>query len=255
MEAFSAFQAAYGGEVKNFDVSITKPEIGGDVRTLVAFGGRAALVAYPPEPDLVYCMSPGVFVKSQARKGKTVKISMVPAFGEIFLRIRQIQPTIKRLRIFWTAPEFGGYIGKFKAQGEALGLEISAVEVGGGGELPAVLRESGGAMDAFWVPPDPLLLTPENMMILREFSWANSVPFYGSSKGVTRAGAIASVGMSFRDIGEAAAKAALGLAAGEILPPVIFPEKLEITLNATAAKKCGLTFPRDILREAGEPLP
>ncbi len=251
MEAFSAFQEAYGGEVKSFVLPAQKPVTGPETRVLAAFGGKAASLDYPPELNMVYCMAPGISIKTVPRAGKTVKISMIPAFTEIFSRIKLIQPSIRRLRVFWMAPDFGAHAARIITAGAEYGIDVSVVEVGDSGVLSSRLRESMGLADAFWVPPDPLLLTPENMMMFREFSWANNMPFYGSSKGVTRGGAVASVGVSFADIGAAAAKAAIALNAGDSLPAIVFPEKVELTLNATAAKKCGLTFPKEMLRGAG----
>jgi len=105
-------------------------------------------------------------------------------------------------------------------------------------------------MDAFWLPPDPFLISRESLMILREFSWSNSIPFYAPTKGLAREGAAAAVGASFADIGAAAAAAVKALQAGNVLEPVIFPTRVEITLNASAARKCGLEFQPKILREA-----
>ena len=72
---------------------------------------------------------------------------------------------------------------------------------------------------------------------------------------MTREGAAASVGVSFGEMGKAAAAATRLLEEGKPVPAMIFPEKVEVTLNSSAARKCGLVFPRGIIEEAGHLFP
>lgn len=250
MESFSAFQAAYGSEVPYFDMAAGRPAIPAGTPLIVAFGGKAANYGYPAGIPVVYCMAPGLFVKPGAQQGRTVKISLIPEFGQIMAQIKEIQPGLKRLRGFWMSPAFGQFAEPFKAAGAALGIEVSVARIPDSEDLPALLRQVSGAAEAIWLPPDPLLVTPENLMILRDFSWANAIPFYGSTKGMTREGAAASFGVSFSDMGETAADASRRLLAGENLPELIFPGRMELTLNASAAKKCGLKFAPEVLKKA-----
>lgn len=250
IEAFSAFQAAYGSEVAHYDLSDGKPKLTPQTRTVAAFGGKAAIYPYPPGTRVVYCMAPGIFLK-QGDLAAAVKISLIPNFDTILARLKSIQPDLKTLKVLWMAPDFGQFAGAIAKAGAAHGIQMMSIRVQDPSDLPSILRREMQGMDAFWLPPDPLLITPENLLILREFSWSNGIPFYGSTKGMTREGAAASVGLSFRDMGAAAAAAALKLEAGETLPEVVFPDKEEITLNATAAKRCRLEFPRKLIEEAG----
>jgi hypothetical protein len=250
MEAFSAFQAAYGSEVPYFAVSNGKPFIPPGTTTVVAFGGKAANYPYPPGISIVYCMAPGLFLKAPPAEGRSTRISLIPVFDTLFFRIREIQPGIRRLRVFWMTPSFAPLTERAKTEGARRGIEVTSVRVASLEDMPTLLRQTLDAADAFWVPPDPLLATPENLIIMREFSWGNAMPFYGSTKGMTREGAAASVGVSFKGMGASAAGAALRLARGEKLPEVVFPENSELTLNSSAAKKCRLEFEPEILRKA-----
>jgi hypothetical protein len=255
MEAFSAFQAAYGSAIPYYDLSKKNTEVPAGARTVVAFGGRAANQAYAPGVSIVYCMAPGFFAKGTEPGTRTVKISMVPEFRLLFEKLLAIQPGMKRLRIFWMVPDFESYTDEVKAEGARQGVEVTTVKAASADSLPALLRQGLPQMDAFWIPPDPLIISPEILLILREFSWSNGVPFYGSTKGMTREGAAASVGVSFGEMGKAAAAAARLLEAGRPVPAIIFPEKVQITLNSSAARKCSLTFPRAIIEEAGHLFP
>ncbi len=250
MEAFSAFQAAYGASVRYYNASKEKPVIGPETKTVVAFGSKAANQNYPAAVNMVYCMAPSFVVNQKGREGKTAKISMIPGFGLTLSKFKELQPSLKKLRVFWMLPGFAADANALQALGAAMGLEVLAVKVGDIAELPELLRNGLNKMDAFWLPPDPLLVSPESLRILRDFSWGNSIPFYASTKGLVQEGAMASVGASFADIGAAAAAAVKAMQAGETQAAVIFPGSVELTLNASAARKCGLEFPPKILREA-----
>ncbi|MBI4351965.1 MAG: hypothetical protein HY550_11040 [Elusimicrobia bacterium] len=249
LEAFSSFQAAYGKSVPYFDLSKGKPVLPPDTVTIVTFGGKAAGYPWPSGSNIVYVMAPGVLLKARP-PGKAVKIRLLPDFGVILSRLKRIQPGLKRLQIFWMSPYYARYEETFRTEGEKLGIQITAPQLMSSDEIPGQLRQALGEADALWIPPDPLLVTAENLLILKEFSWANGLPFYGSTKGMTREGAVASVGVSFRDMGAAAALAAGRLNSGEDVQELVFPGTPEITLNAAAAKKCGLEFHRAVLEEA-----
>ena len=250
LEAFSSFQAAYGSGVRYFDASREEPVLPPGTKTVVAFGARAAARRYPPGVNLVYALAPGFFVDAAGRQGRTVKISMRLAPQRTLAKLAELQPGLKRLRIFWTTPGYAGFAEEYPAAGRGLGLEVSVVRVSGQDSLPGLLRASLGSADALWLPPDPLLITPDTLLMMREFAWGNSLPLYASTKGLAREGACASVGVSFAESGAAAAWALKALQAGQPVPALVYPDKLELALNAAAAKRCGLKFSPELTREA-----
>ena len=251
LEAFSSFQAAYGGEVSHYDLSTQKPELGKGVKLLVTFGGKAANYTYPAGVNIIYCLAPGLSVKPSGPESKSVRITLVPSLSDTFSRIKKIQPDLKRLRILWASAGYAPYEQTVKEAGAGLGIQVSTFKLENPASLPGALRSALSEADALWLPPDPLIVTRENLLILREFSWENKFPFYGSTKSMTREGAVASFGVSFAEVGKAAARAAITLDGGGSLPETVFPDKTETTLNAAAAAKLGLVFPRSVLDEAG----
>ncbi|MBI4351967.1 MAG: hypothetical protein HY550_11050 [Elusimicrobia bacterium] len=251
LEAFSAFQAAYGGEVVRYDLSRQKPVIDEKVKLLVTFGGKAAGYSYPAGINIIYCLAPGLSVKPAAREAREVRIALTPAFPATLAKIRRIQPGLKHLRILWSAPGYAPYEQAAMEEGARQGVQVTPFRLEGPDSLPGALRGALGEADALWLPPDPLIVTKENLRILREFSWDNNIPFYGSTKSMTREGALASFGISFAEIGKAAARAAAALDRGEAVPGTVYPERTELTLNAAAAKKLGIEFPGPVLDEAG----
>ena len=190
-------------------------------------------------------------MKQISAGAQSVKITFVPDPAVTLSRIKEIQPGLKRLRILWASPCYSHFEQAFKDAAARQGVRVTMYRLEGPGSLPDALRSALGEADAVWLPPDPLIVTRENLLILKEFSWENRLPFYGSTKSMTREGAAASFGISFAEMGKAAARAAVTLNSGAALPENVYPDKIEITLNAAAAAKLGLVFPRSILDEAG----
>jgi len=255
LEAFSAFERAYGEKVSRYAASELPQELPRGIKTVVTFGAKAAALRYPPRLNLVYALAPGFFLDPAARAGRTVKISMRPTPERTLAKLHEIQPALKRLRIFWSSPGYASLQQEYAEAGAALGLEVTLVNVVRAERLPSLLREALGQMDAFWLPPDPLLLSRETLMIFREFSWGNQVPMYASTKGLTREGACASLGVSFAQAGAAAGAAAKALQDGAVPPALVYAKTTELTLNTAAARHCGLLFSPALLRQADHLLP
>lgn len=254
LNAFSTFQAVYGSNVPSFDASKGRPELPPGTRIVVTFGTRAASAGYPAGVRVVYAMAPGLLLPG-TEPGGHVKIRMDRRFDEILALLKQLQPGLKELRVFWAAPGYADYWADAKAASARLGVNVTAVHVRDMDYLPGLLRAGLGKMDAFWLPPDPLLITPESLMIFRQFSWDNAIPMYASTKGLVREGACASVGVSFSEMGAAAARAVLDMQAGRGVRPLVFPARTELTLNAGAARRCGIKLTDDILRQASNLFP
>jgi hypothetical protein len=255
MEAFAAFQHTYGEKVEYFDISAGKPVIPSGTRTVVAFGSMAAGHSYPPGLNLVYALAPGFTVGREGRSGAIVKITML-ADPDLFLgKLKKIQPSLKRLRVFWKSPSYSGLREEYAEASARAGIEITAIKVNGDGELPGIMRAARGQADAILLPPDPLLISDSTFPFFTEFSRANSVPLYVSTRGLALKGAAAAVGAGFAQAGTAAAEAAAALRDGKPLPSRIYPKGYQITLNAPAARACGLIFGPELIREADYYLP
>jgi len=148
-----------------------------------------------------------------------------------------------------------GILQDYVAAGAAIGMEVSLARVKREEEIPGLLRAAIGKADAFWLPPDPLLFSPSTLDIFKGFSLGNAMPMYVSTKGLAQKGACASIGVSFPQIGLAASDAVMKLHAGATLPPIVYPESSQLTLNASAAKRCHLDFPAAAVAKAEEIFP
>ena len=255
LEAFTSFQDAFGAEVPAYDISIGTPDLPSGTRFVVAFGAKAAAYEYPPGIDLVYCLSPGFIVPARARGGRNWRVAMSPSVEILLHKIMVIQPKLKRLGVLWTLPIYEQIFSSARERGLSLGVEIVLIQVGHADRLPAVLREYRAKADSLYLPPDPQLITPGNIAIIKDFSWANGIPLYAPTRGLVSEGAVASVGVSFAEAGRTAAEIAKQVLAGDSPRDLIFPREAEVTLNLTAAKNTGLRIPEKALKEADHIFP
>ena len=255
LEAFSAFKAAYGAEVPVYDLSVEKPRFGPDTRLVAAFGGKASARVYPVQLALVYSMAPGYLRKEAQREGRMFKITMMPRFDALLSKIKIIQPDIRRLGVLWLSPRYSDIESDIKAAGARNGLEVRTFRLENLDALPSLLRTEIAKLDAFWLPPDPLLMNQDTIQQVKNFSWDNGIALYGSAGIVTKEGAVASLNPGFTGTGRTAAAAVLDFLGGRPLPAVIFSSSVELSLNSEGAKKCGITLAPETLKEAAYTFP
>lgn len=233
-EAYRGFKAALGMPCDLYDASgkrFTPPE---ELRYAVAFGAKAASLDYPPGTRLVHALTPAA-----ANRPGWHEISMLPAPAAAIAAYKSVQPGLKRLAVFWAAYPGEEYVEDLRSAGEASGVEVISAKLRGPDYLPERLRRLMGKMDAFWLMPDPVLITRSSIMVLANFSCANSIPFYAPTYALVLDGASLSFAPDFADIGAAAAKAILVMYKGGRLPPVTYVPNPVLRVNEALTGKCG----------------
>lgn len=252
--ALAGFREAHGRPVDEFTLAHGPPALGAGTRVVVTFGGRAALQSYSDGVVLVVCLAPGTQVDRDARP--TVVVHMLPEPAMAAARLAELQPSLRRLGVLWVSEGLSPEVREIVRAGERLGIETEAERLPDGDALPDRLRAlSMQHVEALWLLNDPLLVNARNFSLLREFSWANDIPFYVPNQGLVEQGAVASVSAGFGDSGRAAARAVADVLAGSPAPPDVWPTRCEVTVNLTAAANAGLRIPQATLKKADKVLP
>jgi len=239
-EALQGFQEAYGKIVPVYILSEGAPPIPSETRLIVAIGGKAATYHYPPQTTLLYLMAPGTLVSADERNTPAIKVYMTPSASIVLHKLKEIQPTLKRLGILGISKSRDSFNSELQETGQELGIQIVIDKLGAPNDLPDHLRSLKSKIDALWVSPDPLLLTPESFNTMKEFCRSNSIPFYVPTSQLVELGATGAVTSSFSDIGHSAGKIAKEFLAGTYKAEKAYPEKFETVLNVTSAKTAGL---------------
>lgn len=251
VEAYEAFREELGHAVPVVSLSAGEPKISDTTRVVVAFGSRAAKQRYAEQSVLIYCMAPGTAPETVRNRGRAIRISMLPHVDVLIAGLRQVQPDLRRLAVFWQMAGYGGYVDELRGAAGQHGIDIVGRHLQDATMLPASLRAliDAGA-NGIWLPPDPLLIDAQTFAVLRDFSQANSMPLYAPTAGFVTEGAVASVAVSYAQVGREAAVLTGRVLSGEALPAEVFPQTSELTLNLQAAAASGITVPEEVVRNA-----
>lgn len=254
-EALEGFREGLGQTFSSVKLTGESPKITPEVRVIVAFGGKAAQLHYPDRVVLIYCLAPGTRLGIKDRRGLSIEVKMLPQATKILSKLKEIQPDLKRLAVLWSSKSEEEEQQEMLKASPLLGIEIISERLNNAEELPQHLRALYGKADGFFMLPDPILINARNLLLLKDFSWSNHIPFYVPTAGLVDQGAVASVSSSFREIGRVTGLAARNAVNGLPLQEIVYPEKVDITLNTKAAGNVGLQIPREIVQKADKVLP
>ena len=101
-------------------------------------------------------------------------------------------------------------------------------------DIPAALRSllaGDQAIDALWVPPDPVLLGDETRRFLVAEMFKAGKAVYGSSSGLVAEGALASNGPDLASIGEQIGEAGEQAGRGRSLADRLLVPRAELVIN------------------------
>jgi putative ABC transport system substrate-binding protein len=257
MEALAGFQEAYGKPVDIFNLVKGEPAIASETRVLVTIGGKAALYPYETRKALlIYCMAPGIYVDPQKHPGRQIKVYVSPPPRLLLQKLKELQPGLRRLGAFWIGESAASYGKTLEQEGKSLGVSVFSARLQSLAELPDHLRAIKGRVDAFWIPPDPLLITPQSVGVMRQFALDNALPLYASIDGLADKGVAASVSVSFREMGRKAGSLAVQALAGSVDDlDAVYGDHVLLTINTGAAAQSGLSVPADVLKKAGRVIP
>lgn len=232
-EAFSAFKAALGGPVDYYNAAAAEFEPPSEAHFAVAFGARAAALEYPSGMHRIYALAPVT-----GRGSGWHEISMMPEPAAALAAYRGLQPGLRRLAVLWDAYPGEKYIAELQKAGAAAGVEVLAARLKSPDQLPERLRRLMGKMDAFWLMPDPALITPGTLLVMTSFACANSIPFYAPTHALVANGATAAFAPDFAEAGAAAARAVAVIRGGGKLQPLTYPANARLTSNDELIEKC-----------------
>jgi ABC-type uncharacterized transport system substrate-binding protein len=120
-------------------------------------------------------------------------------------------------------------------------------------DVPTTLRSllhGAEAVDAVWIPPDPVLMDAELRRFLLSETTKSGKPVYASAGSLVVEGALVSNGPDFASIGELAGDLVNRLAAGEKGRMEMLVPRGELVINRKMASKLGIEVSADALKAA-----
>ena len=228
----------------------------GKAGLLVAMGPLAAQVAKDVLPDLplVYCL-----VQDPGRLGipaSAAGVAFQTPIKNQLAAFRLVYPRGVRVGVIYGDPWVARLVEE--AQKAALVVRISIVSrpVGSDKDVPATLRSllrGDDAVDALWIPPDPLLLGDETRRYLLAETLKALKPVYSFSSALVTEGALASNGPDLGSVGEQVGELVNRFAAGDrTARGVLLVPRAELIINKKIADKMKIEIPADALKAASK---
>jgi ABC-type uncharacterized transport system substrate-binding protein len=221
---------------------------------LVALGPLAAQLAHQVAPDLplVFCMvaEPEKLGLVPSRNVTGVALA-IPVQNQL-AAFRLVNPRAVRIGVLH-GPEASEAVAEAKKVAAVVRLGVYARLLESDQDvLPALRGLFSGpeAVDALWLPADPLLLGDETRRFLLKEAAKAGKPIYAFSPSLVAEGALVSNGPDFASIGEMTAELVKRLAAGEQEPIGMLMPRAELIINTKAATRLKIDIPAEVLAAA-----
>jgi putative ABC transport system substrate-binding protein len=239
------------------DVSLAQQAVAGmrgRAAVLVAMGPGAVLAARAGLPDLplVYCMVPdppslGLQPAPPHVSGVAFE---VPVRNQL-AAFRLVNPRAVRIGLLYTAATTR-HMEEAQRSAPVLRLLVTARPVESEKDVPVALRgllTGPEAVDALWLPPDPLLLAAETKRVFFAEALKAGRAVYAFSDSLVPEGALASNGPDFTSIGQEVAAVVDRLVAGERNIELRAP-RAELVVNLRMAERLKIDIPEQTLKTA-----
>lgn len=258
-------RAAAGHNVSEFDLRGDKAEaerlvaaVKGRVAAIVALGPLAAQAARDgaPELPLVACMISDPSRIGLAAGPNVTGVALHPPVKNQLAAFRMVNPRGVRLGVIYSADNVGKLVQEARKAAPVVRLSIIEKAISSDREVPQALRAllaGSNAVDALWLPPDPLLLGEDARRYIFQETLKAGKPVYAFSAALVQEGALVSNGAEMANTGEQA---------GELLLRLLGPDKgakielaiprAELVINKKIADRLRIEIPADALKAAAK---
>jgi putative ABC transport system substrate-binding protein len=231
----------------------------GKAAVIVAMGPLAAQAAHEgaPEIPLVFCM-----VQDPARLGfagapNVTGVSFQIPIKNQLAAFRLVNPRAVRIGAIYSEANTGAQVAEAAKAAAVVRLNFVAKPVASEREVPEALRgllKGAEAVDALWIPPDPILLGDESRRYILAETLKAGKPVYSFSAALVAEGALASNGPDMGSIGDQAGELVNRIAGGEKGKIEMLVPRAELVVNKKIADKLKIDITVDALKAAGKVL-
>ncbi|HHV75262.1 sugar ABC transporter substrate-binding protein [Thermoanaerobacterium sp. PSU-2] len=168
--------------------------------------------------------------------------------------IKDLVPDAKRIGIIYNAGEVNSTVQVKIAKDDAakLGFSVKEATVSNSSEVSQAAQSLVGKVDAIWLPTDNTVASSVAAII--KVTNSAKIPVIAAEKGMVEGGSLATLGISYSDLGYQAGLMAIKILKGE-KPANIKVEtakNLQLILNQKEADAIGFKIPDSIMKKAQE---
>jgi putative ABC transport system substrate-binding protein len=227
--------------------------------TLVAVGPLAAQAAHElaPELPLVFCM-----VADPAKIGLTAATNVTGVSFSIPVKnqlaaFRLVNPRGVRIGVIYSDANAGRLVEEALKAASVVRLNVVPKAISSEKDVPEAIRtllKGADAVDALWIPPDPILLGDESRRYILAETLKAAKPVYSFSAALVNEGALVSDGPDVTSIGDQVGELVNRIASGEKGRIEMLIPRAELVVNKKIADKLKIEIPADALRAANKVL-
>ena len=246
------FQQAVDRPVTVFDLQGSRDRADAIVKQLAAdpppliyaLGAKAAWIAVNELPNVsaVYGM-----VTDPGRYGiggtQITGVSMDVPAEAVLSQFKLFAPKVQTIGVLLAASNTSERTSAALDTGREMGFDMKVVRVTNSRDLRAAFVRMSTEIDALWLVPDSVVVTPESFRYLRSETLRRKVPMLASTENIVRAGALLCVTPDRDMIGLQAAELAVRILSGGETPGLIPPPEpgaIRVVLNRDTLDAVGL---------------
>lgn len=166
--------------------------------------------------------------------------------------IKDFAPDVKTLGVLYNSGEANSVVqvDKVKELAPDLGLEIEEGTATNSSEVSLAASSLVDKVDAFYLPTDNVMAS--SVQSILTVTNPKKVPVFGAEPGEVENGALATLGISYFDLGKQTGKMAAEVLNGAdpATMPIQWPEDVSLIINKPAFEDIGLSIPEAKLNNA-----
>lgn len=254
-EALQGFRTACNARIHELVISeLNGEDVQSEVRRrkpdlILAIGMDALLqVRKIKEKPIVYLM---VLNPDSALHGEKniTGISMIIPPEKQLSSLRKVLPRLKKVGLVYNPKNTGHLVARAYQAAARIGIELTALRANRAEDFPELLRSMKGNVDAYWMLPDSMVITPASVEYLILFSMQNRMPILTFSEKYLKMGAFMSLEINTFKLGKQAGEMAVGILTGIAVKelPGMDAADANLTINHKIAEKIGIPLKREDL--------
>lgn len=222
---------------------------------VVGMGPLAAQAAHEgaPELPLIFCMVQDPASLGLLGTANTFGVSFTIPVKNQLAAFRLVNPRGVRIGVIYSAEHGGRLVQEALKAAPVVRLLLVERPVQSDREIPEALRsllKGGEAVDALWIPPDPVLLNEETRRFLLSETLKAGRPVYSFSPALVGEGALVSNGPDMASVGVQLGELLGRAAGGEKGKGELMIPRAELVINRKIAEKLKIDIPPDALKAA-----
>jgi len=195
-------------------------------------------------------------VDSMERPGHNVTgtTDMSPIEAQVAL-IREIHPQAKTMGVIYNAGEANSVVlvGLLKTAAAKNGFELKEAVTPNTAGVYQAAKSLVGGVDVIYLPTDNTVISSQDSVV--KICLENKIPLYPGEADAVRKGGVASLAISYYELGRQTGVQAARILRGEARPadmPVETLKETTLVVNLPFAESLGLSLPQSVLERAQE---